>query len=205
LIRSANSRPGSPADLVAALKAKRSGASSSRRKSAKLGSRYEDEADRLNAECKAAGVADVQRVASNLKVIRHLPNGHVEAVPVRKSCLDVRGWFLDPQGQRARAITVEVKGVALEVDAARRPLPVSFGMSHVRPDQVEKLDEAVRDGVLAILLVIHGLPPMSTAYAVPWAEVQKSRLRTLNAEFLAPWRVGREPYLKRFLSAEVSR
>jgi penicillin-binding protein-related factor A (putative recombinase) len=195
--------PKSPAALVEAIKARQKDGFSSAlgRRRSHNGSVAEDAVEGLNDECLKAGVArSLRKSQANLKIIGGLPGGFLKCRAVKKSGADFIGILADGRG-----VAIEAKHVEIAVDADRRPKPVSFAMSHVEEHQAKDLDDYLAAGGVAVLLVIHGEGLLITAYAVPWAEVRKSGLRTLSAEFLSPWRVRRgEPYLRRFLS-EVSK
>lgn len=164
---------------------------------AKHGNETEAFVATLNEACARAGVAWLDKVPTNMRVVGR-SGAMVRAVFAQKAIADFVGVL-----RGGRAVAVEVKRVEVTISKrSHAPLPPSLSLSRVEPHQRDYLDRVDAAGGLALLLVVHG--PLA-AYAVPWAEARAVLANggaTLSGVFLETWRVRTgEAYLERFVRA----
>lgn len=169
----------------------------------RAGARAEQLVEQLNKICKTAGVAEVFKVSSHIKITKTLGGGRVVGVLTGKSVVDCLGVMLDGTG---RLVAVEVKHV--DVGAPLKsgaPAAWRFALSQLKPHQRELLARIHAAGGVALVLVVHG----GWAYALPWpvvaAALERGQASLSAAElelhrcppglpYLAPW--GKPPGLE---------
>lgn len=161
----------------------------------RIGADTEDMLEHLHKACALAGIAHVHKVATPYKIVgRH--GKHLLAVPERKSGCDYKGWLCATR----QAVVLEAKRWAAK---GNRRFPLSVVQQH----QQDELDRAVKDGCLALLVVVWG--PLKDLYAVEWKALGRPRPVSLSLNDLAPYFVPRDRqsrYLERFLQqSEVTR
>lgn len=162
-----------------------------------LGAEAEKFVDDLNKVCLRAGVANVYRVSSNVKITRGLGRGRIEGVLTGKSVVDAMGWTYETP---PRPIAMEIKHVHIERLKSGAEAAWRLPLDRIEEHQRTMLRDCHRAGGLALVLVIHG----GRAYAVPWVEVEAAltdQQASLSREDITPHLCDhRAPYLARLLS-----
>jgi len=144
-----------------------------------------------NLVCEHAGVAEVVKIGTEMRIVGMVSPGVYRAVFATPSGVDYRGHMLDGT---ARSVYVECKHVA---DPTER-----FPLSKVREVQREQLEAANAAGCVAALVIVLG--PRRDLYAVPWWEA-RSRVSLGLAELEGWWVRPGDPYLGRFVAARGAR
>lgn len=137
----------------------------------------------MSAACERAGLCSIWRVGTPMKIMGPAHRGRgVRALLTGQSCVDYLGVMAG-----GRALAVEVKGVAPSAK------PWKLSIRDVKPQQQACLDAVHREGGVAVLLVVVGVPPACAVYPLPWGAVralEAAGVRTLKGDLVAGYQGG---------------
>lgn len=123
------------------------------RKAQAVGSAFEAEIERVNAQLRGRGQADVHRVKAPMNIIGTLGKGVFKAVMAGTAHVDFEG--------------VLAGGLSVAFDTKHVESGVSFPFAHIRDEQVRYLLERARFGACAFLLVRWEGESRRRSYVVP--------------------------------------